>query len=695
MSTNPAVASTALAAALAILTAWSAVGQVLVTGHVTDTAGRAVPGASVSLLGKDRTVLTDSTGAFRINENSPARNRGPFQTVQSGPCIAGGFLCFGVSDGAQRVRVELFDLRGRSHPLVSSCIMPPGEYRMPVGPHMAAGMRIARVTVGGTTTLVRTALAGRTPTRPGRSLAAAIGTAAEPVDTLAVTMVGYISRKVALQSYQVDTTVTLVRRVRVTFTINGGSGTVVTPSCLLTIVDSSLSLAGARFTQVSGVAPLFDAVDSSNGVRSLVLGGAVVSTLPWVLPQGGGAKRVWAEIAWRDSSRARDTLLTSASITPSDILLSLRGPVNTIQVLNDATGWPDSIVRADTSGATTVKWTYCPYPHAPCVEEYVLGRTLIEFSVDTRADSSLDTAFDCWLVTADSNAVTDTTPAVGRDSAWLATPPVPMSLTGRGAGHDDGYIYRYGLDSLAPDAATTLAYLCRYARPRGYPDIAVSDTIRGTPAALIRRLMHLRPRSYAAAGAKEFCLVLRFRGRHFGDSRYAFSRLSTPLARSQYRYRATRFDIYPPVSAVTLLPRSTTALRPTDSVMVSVDDWLPSSWMGYGGVSLALGRVADAQLVVTRTPDTLEWNCAQWIGDSVPMPSVALSDLLAVPHESYDCAPPVQGSPVVLRVPTTYWPPGAYLFGVTATDEFGNAGIVSAADGCDRNPKQIFVVNEN
>jgi hypothetical protein len=170
--------------------------QVNITGKVTDHLGAGVAGATVTLKKQKMATLTGADGSYTLNASS-----GLVHLDGKGPAalaFRNGRLEFQVQDERSAVRIEAFDLAGKSAAPLLEGELARGAYH--VDPFASGGnaqMRLLRVRVGAESFALKVLRTGdgrvqaTALDRANLSPAALAKASADVLDTLVVTKAGY------------------------------------------------------------------------------------------------------------------------------------------------------------------------------------------------------------------------------------------------------------------------------------------------------------------------------------------------------------------------------------------------------------------------------------------------------------------------------------------------------------------------
>lgn len=621
-----------------------------VRGTVADAAGGPLAGASVSLLARTLSTTTDSDGYFEIMWSSPVMPRASGRAGRGQVFLDGGLVRVENARAGVLLEVSAHDLCGRLVSRVRQRLDGDRHSVIRLQDHSCLGRAcVVSVSLDGTVALTELTTGhgghgGLSGTASSPNMHAWIAKSQAAADSLAVTLPGYLSRVVAIESYDDSVHVALMSATTMSFSINHDVSLVVTPACSLFITDPSGIVSRVRFTQVGGDTPDFDADDPLNAVRSLTRSGEE-SSLPWMLPQGDGTKQVYAEVAFADTARGRDTLLTRVSIAP----------------------WQASV---GFTGEGVTKNDSCPYASLPCIERYVLPSLTVEATLNLSGDTTFEDTFKYWMIFPDTSTVLDTVQCRdGNGCRWLAT--VPRTGVLASASRDSTMVLTYGLDPATPDGAENLSCLTAYEEPRGYPYVQPTDqacvsadenltTIIECPL-MIRAGQQLDGLSLSGV---ESAVCFMFRGRFFGEDRFVTNRLDIQYADRRTAIETAFLRVHPPFSEVLLWDENQyrvyhrdTAGGVFEAALTDIDTARP---------------LVDPRVVVARIPDganMMYWR--DWL---------TLDTLCAATHEVF----PVSAAPNAanqtdnrITIDTRYWPSAWYCFATVCGTEIGHEALAS------------------
>lgn len=464
-----------------------------------------------------------------------------------------------------------------------------------------------------------------------------------------------------------------------------------------------LETSGAYKKEVRRVTvPVFEAPDHENDTGPFDLGEKIENAFPWLLEKGSGRKFVFAEITYQmttDTGKVTrvDTLDYEVPIRPYRVRTKMRNKMGT----SDAT-----MIQMDQPNTTSdIDW-------------YILNRPWVKFSILIDGDTTIAPDFDYWLlfpayVGELGTKISDST------RYWIQTVPRRGKLThGGGREHDERHIYEYSLDTTTAEGRANLEDLTiTTAHPS--TDDAVQDIVwpivgestpgsyfgenpkiwskeegkryvdiqhreYGTPGENYRRIMQLQKFDMVKYGRKEFAIVLRFRGKSFGDVRTVLSgsnlaasggRQGSTAVVSLDSYIRTYFDFFAPkiTNASISHPDYVTNGDTISNVFNFVLDAEGSA--ADGGKA----RIEEVKLVIAYSPptDTFTWNYWEW--DNNIVPPITLEQMLA--RKSIVLPFDVRVRETGLQkvrweaIDPSGWDSGNYFIGVVTRDEFGNEGL--------------------
>lgn len=621
-----------------------------ISGRVVDSAGAPIAGATVTLARQELGTTTDSHGAYSLvrlaarYEPSVAHTRAP-------RCV-NGRLSFTIDGAAEAVAVQVFGIDGRLVHALPNDMLPAGRRTIDLPAVASGGIHVVRLRIGRRTWSIPSHSTRRGETslsqRDGEARTAR-KQAAGSLDTLVVSCAGYATKRILVNSYIQYLVVYLsTRNQRPTFTINGGDMFTVYDTCVLTIATSAPGLTAVRLTDttVAGI-PLFDTPGNRNPVTSITPIDSA-SALQWILPPGSGAKCVWVEHTFTDSSR--DTLSDCIDIAPYQIDVVLRnprsGPLASMK--------PADSAYALENGGTALR--------------YSLYRPYLQFSVDVHGDSSFAGQFDCAVAFADENGAKLT------GYPLLRTVYEQLSFTGQGPAHDTSHVYEYNFD---PDSVNGRKHLDSLYRHRTSLDRSHLYGLGSTGVyGILTSLSYNDSYKY---GRKEIALILRFRGRYFDDDR---SLIVSARTDPGIPY-VVCLDVWPPRLTRSRweydMPGDGDTLY--DPFRVSLSDGVESclaegSDDRHGNVEDMGGAdVVSVDLVFARAPDEL---AASWLPYET-FRQVTYVELMSLPHYSFALPIPSPAPkicrPVWERIDPTGWTDGHYLMAFVTEDSYGHRGI--------------------
>lgn len=680
-------------AAAALLMPWLAARglEIDLRGTVTDSDGTPLSKATVTLRKREISAATDSSGTFRLQWSSPVLP-GQVGNAGRGPALRNGLLSFAEPSTGIPVRLTVCDLAGRVTFSDRINRGAAGWTSIDVRPVLGAeGVRLLTLRIGNRPVFhARVALAtgltaatAATVSPPAMSHLASEH--ADALDSLLVSRPGYHATAVPIHSYTDSLHVQLSRRNTVSFSVNRGVRYIATPACSLFVVDSSDIVASVRFTQVADSLPRFGADDELNAVRSMVVD-QPVSARPWVLPQGGERKFVYAELAFRDTSRALDTIRTFVDIAPWTAHIRFAGS-SAVAVVRDTvmrhgeTSVESTLVmKVDGApDAEIVSLERCPFSYVPCYQEHTLHTRSPRFTVDRAGDTTFADTFTYWVVTPAANDV------LADSGLWLETVPRTGVLAAAIA-QDSTTVYTYDLSTETAEGRENLQCLRMIDDSAQYPETEEIERLCGDADSNAVLFGYLTPPEAISPGRKEIMVVARFTGRFFGEQRYVLTRARTRIASMWWQYRATCIDWYQPSCEVHWSPSSSSGyVRMYDGARVgsSLDYYVLVRDRGYAPPA------AVSVVIATKPPGFVPGPDA-W--------TITLDDLLSRPHEIIDIPvdqlqttyrpeslylntwydgtvyqPHLVSTPMLID--TRQWASGEYVCATVTEDTFGNTGF--------------------
>lgn len=398
-----------------------------------------------------------------------------------------------------------------------------------------------------------------------------------------------------------------------------------------------------RIAATAGIhlVPDFDADDAQNPDRSLSAGADSVVSRKWVLPQGRGEKRVFAEITL--SSGRMDTLVDVITTQPHRIDILLRdNPQTGISNMLDT-----SIYDVNTEETTPAKIFYSPS---------------VFFSLKTFGDTTIDTAFDCWMMVLEQNEELKRSSLVSK--SVLTTTPISYGLTSR-TEHDVGKVYEYTIDTSKQTGKETLEDIIYFKQNRGTFTASTQSGVSANYEAV--KMLRNQARTQfdkGVYGKKGFLMVLRFRELFFGDEFLKFYGYSdTTLEFASY------WDWYLPIMNPDKSYDNPDHVGHGDIIVEPFNFALDS----ISVVDMGFANVEDLRLVIAREPPSFDW--------AKRTSPITVEELLSFRSFEYPYninRPDYE----MLEVrwdgidPTT-WPSGKYLMGVVVRDEYGNEGFAT------------------
>ncbi len=204
-----------LLCSIILLVGVSSVFAINVTGKVTNSGGRAIRGATVTLLSNNIKDTTDAQGAFTLFDGVGVTSGLTVPSVRM-LTMDRGIIRFSIS-GRTPVKVELYDMQGMLLKRIINQNLAAGDYRYDISSHLHATRMLAvRVQMGDQGTTFRYlpmnsgyagSVNGSTQSRgSGNSVLAKMQAT---VDSIEVTAAGYREKTVALSSLEEQVTVAL------------------------------------------------------------------------------------------------------------------------------------------------------------------------------------------------------------------------------------------------------------------------------------------------------------------------------------------------------------------------------------------------------------------------------------------------------------------------------------------------------
>ncbi len=121
--------------------------EINLTGKITGSDGKGIPGVQVLLKQARLAATTDADGAYKLDANS-VRLSGSARPIPGEPCIRGGELEFSVTAEAGSADIRAYDLFGRPAGTLLRGALKPGAYRLPLPAGMGASMLFLRARIG-------------------------------------------------------------------------------------------------------------------------------------------------------------------------------------------------------------------------------------------------------------------------------------------------------------------------------------------------------------------------------------------------------------------------------------------------------------------------------------------------------------------------------------------------------------------
>jgi hypothetical protein len=468
-------------------------------------------------------------------------------------------------------------------------------------------------------------------------------------------------------------------------------------------------------TVTASTTPLFDLNDAANPSRgpfTLTSADTFVTTA-WVLDTGKEDKIVFAQVTVDTGTPPRtgtvlDTLSYGMPIAPYRVRPRLENKKMTFTANAD----PSLESRSGASDATMI------YRHTEgsqgltATDDYILSGKLLQFTLRIDVDSSIDSAFEYWLVVPTRIATflgTDGPPDAAA-SYWLETAHRQAALTGTGPAHNEDSVYTYSIDPATAEGQQNLSQFRVIPTSAAYPsagypyaDYDPAPITGLVPDSAYRLLTGLDRNQLYAYGKKEFMLVFHFRGRYFHEDRYVLMSRSqagesgyiygenATLSSGLSRTISTRtyFDFYPPAINFTSVV-DTLYLNNGDTVRSIFDFALDNASAEDKG----LARITELKLIVAHCPangtilsdnrtvwNDATWNYPTWTANT-QLP-VSLTDLQAervveIPYPVHMPWRVING--VAWRgIDPSEWKSGKYFIGVVSKDEYGQEGFAPVA----------------
>jgi thiol-disulfide isomerase/thioredoxin len=199
---------------LTLLTAGVQAVEVDLTGQVVDDQGSGIAGATVRIASLDLSETTDADGAFAL-QATPIRSRDGLGGTVSDATVSRDILRLSIPTQGARVKVSAYTLQGGHVLTACNGKLAGGAHAIRLLPRDAANQAyIIELNIDGRTTrfthtpMGTSAVMTKAATDARQS---SLDKSAEVVDTLFVSAEGYTSKKVALQSYTGELTVTLAQ----------------------------------------------------------------------------------------------------------------------------------------------------------------------------------------------------------------------------------------------------------------------------------------------------------------------------------------------------------------------------------------------------------------------------------------------------------------------------------------------------
>jgi len=180
---------------------------VVLSGVVSNSDGEPVAGASVSLVIKNLTTVTDSKGAYSLSADVAVEKNQTFIPETEAVTIVNNVLIVNLSR-PRDINIEMYDMKGNLLECITESPRSAGIYRFdPSTRSFAFGVMILRVQAGSVVTAFRyiPATSGNNlySTTPALSVLSkkTLTKTAAVIDTLLVTAAGYSPKRVPISSY--------------------------------------------------------------------------------------------------------------------------------------------------------------------------------------------------------------------------------------------------------------------------------------------------------------------------------------------------------------------------------------------------------------------------------------------------------------------------------------------------------------
>ena len=182
--------------------------SVSITGTVRDQNGQPLDNVTVSLAVLGRSTTTGGDGSYSFDGNRLVRSLSGKGVRSTLPVLDRGLLTFGVGDRTARIRIRLFDLKGKPVATVIDADMASGDYRLvPYVPGLAARVYLLNIRIGKDAYMMKLPVLGRgtgaSSSPAGKVRTADRGRAGMVAvdDTLRLVRSGYSYEKMTIDSY--------------------------------------------------------------------------------------------------------------------------------------------------------------------------------------------------------------------------------------------------------------------------------------------------------------------------------------------------------------------------------------------------------------------------------------------------------------------------------------------------------------
>jgi len=460
------------------------------------------------------------------------------------------------------------------------------------------------------------------------------------------------------------------------FSIDNGAAYAIDSAVTLNFRDDSLSTASICFTQdtVKKNVPAFTAAVIPVGAQQNY-------DFPWILKKGPGMKSVWLQVNFKDNTV--DTVMYDYSIKPYKVKIRFQNKMAFYDLVTQTRSGP-----SDASVIQTVnRWGLWEITY-----NYIFNKPKILFNVLIDMDSTIDPNFEYFLLSSYKYNDLSKSATKADSGMWIETAPRKGQLTGIGAYHDEKFNYTYSIDTAEQEGRENLSSLQLIDNDSLYPIATRTVINQGNYIENFKRFKFIT-RSYRYnSGKKEFILVLHFKGRFFGEDRWAYSRLNFKyynISMQKISVNYSFFDFYQPV--VSLLSSSNINYINNNDTLYSIFDFLltPAS-----AKDDAYSRITELSLIIAEaTPEKVSALKAILNASSLGM-DVPISYEDLVSHVHYMQSFPLRAPLVSLQnvrwnnIDPSQWRSGQYFMGVVTCDEYGNRGFapVSSSDFRQTNP---------